>query len=436
MFKKLAHLALLSPLLLKAQDTLTLDSGELLRGTVQSVSKGKKVLISHIGVKTPFVIDANKVKTIELNKQPNFNDSSSSDIPTRAGISFINGDSIIGKIQSINKTTVDFTSSNLEETFSIPRKKIHQIVFGSSVAKSVYSSDYTDTLFATSFGWKLLENYFTTSGNSQMWQQFDLTDNFVIGFKYQWTRSPQLQVHFGAMSQKPVAANPRYVINIINDLITISQNNSDGTNKFFPNSAPSFQLQTQSVSDKEAHIELWVSRSNGNIYMYLNGNLAQKIYFPMTPLGNNVGFQSSGQGAGNSHTLSNIKISTWDGRIPPKSTSSIVSSTHEKISYVNGDTFKGKLLYTKKSNNKINYYLKYEHAKDQIISPEGTLSSIYLNPLKPKEKIQLSQPTLLRDQSLLQLSGITLSNEKLRAKHPILGSVTIPKSSLNTIHFN
>lgn len=431
MIRTLSILAILFYTTLYSKETVVLKSAETLNGELIHFNSKDSLLIKHIGNSKGLRIKPDQVHSIEFNPPENGTPLLQS-APPKAAITLINGDSLKGEVLSIDKNNVSFNSQSINSQLNIPRNQIHKIIYRSSVPHTIYSQQYSSKLLEHSTNWKLEKNAFSTNTRAEMAQELPLTKNFVIKFTYLWTHSPSLQVFYGASSSK-LGINAYYKLDLSNYKIFISQNNSNGANSFFLTKAPNCPKNINDFPNKKVQIEIWVSRSSGNTYLYLDGKIAQKVYFPLTPLGNYIGLKCNESGRLNKHTIQNLKVATWDGVSPP---SSVVTFKSEKevSTFINGDSFEGTLIAANKSNNEMMYQFKYNHAKDSIIEKkESSLSTIYFNKLSPKAK-QLSQlPVLLKNEDHLSLTNLTYESSMLSAKHALLGSLKITKKAISKI---
>ena len=427
MMRALFILILLFHSTLYSEETFVLKSAETLNGSLMHINGNDPIIIKHIG-NSKLSLNPYHVESIEFSKP------SSLSTPSKAEITLVNGDNLKADIISVDEKNISFKSQSLDKTLSIPRSQIHKINYRKSIPNTIYSQSYSNKLLKKSTHWKFDNNTFQTNTKATMAQELPLTKDFVIKLTYSWTNNAALQILYGA-SKSNLETGAYYKLDLSRSKIQILQNNSNGANNFFLTKAPVCKKNMRQFSKKTLNVEIWVSRSNGITYLYLDGKLAQRVYFPLTPLGNHIGLICNELNKGDTHTVQNLKISSWDGIAPPN-TETAFKFEKEISNYINGDSIKGSLLSAKKINDEMIYSFRYAHLNKSIIEKsESSLSTIYLNELLLNDKASQLHPILMKNEDKLSLTNLNYESSTLTATHKILGEISIAKKIINKITF-
>ncbi len=408
-----------------AEDQLTLKTGEIIRGSIQSISTDNTITLEHIAAEQGLKINALSTDRIDLNITP------TKFKKAEALVSFTNGDNLSGQVTSISPNSIRFASQFGKE-YTIPRSKIDTLSFGDSISTPLFDLNQSPKIFETSTGWELQNRTLKATSTSMMWQAFDLTPDFIIKFNIAWQSSPNLTLHLGANNTINSTSNPRYIVNFNNRVLNFESINSTqkrGTR------TPSVRASTSltSYKEKEVAVELRVSRSSGNIILFLNGEKIHNAFFDTADsTGNYIGIQN--QSRNNAHTISNLHISTWDQQIQRTHKK---NSTHTFIALNNGDTLTGKLSSSSQKNNILHYAMNYEHSNENILHPQHDIKIIHFKETASENSTNTElKASLLKGNVKLTLSNISMEKGLIKATHPVLGEISLEKKHFRTLELN
>lgn len=412
-----------------ASTTIELKSGETLSGQLLSFDSSDSILLKHPSSVNSLNLKSDAIKAITTSFQAN-NDKKFT--PQQASIHLISGERFAGAVSKITKNEIQFFFSNFNKNYSIKKDSVHKIQFGSSTNYTLYDQANGSPLFTNIKGWKNEKNIYQINSPGEIWNKFPLPADFILEFTIASSRVPDLDIYFGADSPSLNHHQATYHLAIKKTKnLLFSQKNVSSTGRINILKASPKIINSIKNLNPIAHFKLLVSRSTGNIHLYINGQLKQSLFFPLSSDGNYIGFSSTNKFLNTQQTLTDIKIQAWNGITH----SQITEYPQDTVfNYKNGDIHTGKKVESLTKNDVILYRLKPDSSTTKPIEASAeTLSSIYLNPIKKANNSEKKILIHLKNHQVFECENIKLKNNVLFCIHPIIGEIKIAFNQVSSL---
>ena len=183
------------------------------------------------------------------------------------------------------------------------------------------------------------------------------------------------------------------------------------------------------------HVAINVDRKNQKMALYLNGKLAKTITDAKTPPKGNYIIIKNLQRTGVLTEVSDIKISSWGGKVTEDTKSKADSlAKHDLITDLSGSVMTGQILGLSRDEGKtsLNFKAPFSKTESKILGKAIDLLEFKTAAEAPMLSVPTYQLNLVSG-GLVSFSSSQMTNGKLTVEHPFLGKVSLPKASLASV---
>lgn len=410
-----------------AADSITLKSGNLLSGNLIDSEASGIFNLTHLGATDPIKIKESSVERVI------FETSESSDSKLTESIQLVNGDHFPCTISELNDKVISFQSENLG-SHTISRDKVSQIKFNTKANKAIYQGPGGELREWTTStpDWKLQDGILSTLNRSDAAKLIPkLTENYILEFKTTWGETaPHMRVCFSSNTELADRNSDYYYIDLNSHGISIYRSNKG-----------KYTTLTQVLSNDEMygqsnlHVAIHVDRINQKMALYLNGKFTKIITDPaIAPKGSYLIIKSL-QRPGVLTQVSEIKINSWQGKVAEEFKSKLESlSKHDLITDIKGTVITGQILDLANDGEKVvlNFKAPFAKVNSMIQGNEIDLLEFKTTPKSPLNTEPYYHLNLASG-GLISFSSSQMINGNLTVEHPLLGKVSLPKTSLSSI---
>jgi hypothetical protein len=410
-----------------AADSVILKNGNSLSGTLIDSDASGIITLTYPNTKQPIKIKETSIERIV------FDSSDSKSSTLTESIRLLNGDHFPCTITELNDKIVSFKSDSVG-SHTITRDKVSQIRFNTKANKVLYSGPGDDlSAWTTSTeDWKLKDGKLSALKRSSAAKTIsNLTENYILEFETTWEEAtPHLRVCFSSDSSLADKKSDFYYIDLNSNGITIYRSRK-GKYVTLTQVLRSDEIYGQS----NIHVAINVDRKNQKMALYLNGSLAKTITDAKTaPKGNYIVIKNL-QRPGVLTEISDIKISSWGGKVTEDIQSKADSlAKHDLITDLSGSVMTGQILGLTRDESvtTLNFKAPFAKKDSTILGNAIDLLEFKTTAEAPVLSDSVYQLNLVSG-GLVSFSSSQMTNGKLTVEHPFLGKVTLPMTSLSSV---
>ena len=409
-----------------AADSVTLKNGNSLSGKLVNSSASGVLELKH-----PHSQDTLKIKETSIDRIV-FDTRGHKNSTLTQSIQLLNGDHFPCTITELNDQIVSFKSDSVG-AHTVPRNKVSHIKFNTKANKILYRGpgDDLSAWTTSSEDWKLKDGKLSVNRRSEAGKSIrDLTQNYIFEFKTTWEEAtPHLRFCFSSNQLKADKKSDFYYIDLNSHGITIYRSNKGkyttlaqvlGNDSFYAQS--------------NLNVAIHVDRKHQKMALYLNGKLIKTLNDTKVAPKGNYFIVKNLQRTGINTQISNIKISSWSGKV----TDDIKSKTealakHDLITDLSGSVMTGQIIGITRNEGKANLNFKAPFAKKDSSIPETAIDILeFKTAAKATDKNNAIYHLNLVSGGQVSYNSSQIIDGKLTVDHPILGKVSLPKASLSS----
>ncbi len=436
-FSLITLLALSSSLALG--EVLTMSNGKQFSGKLLAIDAERGILVDSPRSPEPLAFKRDAFKSLQFEEEPFVT-------PFQAErLVLANGDILPGTLLGLDAESISY-SGLIGEKVSVSRDFINTLRFGIKPQALTYhgpapleewsgegvktwdmSEDPADGLLMIDPG--------LIKADRQLGKQFR------IRFSLKWQEHPSIRIYFGA-ELGPEATKNRYYIDLSSRELLIRRQRSKE-----PVTKTLITLSHQDVyQSRKLEVDLRVNRLLGTIDLFLNGKLIRQLRDESTPtVGNGIIIERK-RNDNTATYLTDFRVYEWDAVSQIELLEEVGTTSADSVVDASGKRISGMLLSLKteslpdeesEEQEERFFLLQSPFAKQLLKIPAEDARIIYF-----KEHTEKSHATdfpkyeleLVND-GLVSAKSLTLVGGKVNIKHPLLGGITLPRSSVKAIRY-
>jgi len=411
-----------------AGDIITLKNGDTLTGELTDSDQAGVYFLNYPDSTKPLKIKEEFISTVSFANDEAKPGNNSEKILLE------NGDHFPCKLESFDENNVTFTSDYMGK-HTVPRNMVHRIYFNNKAQNVIYEGPGDDlgAWTTTSKDWKVVKDGgFTTDKKTQIAKTIaKLPENFLLEFTAAWTgEAPRLKVYFCAESTNIAKKLDNYYL----DMSSLEFRITHYVKRRYKN------LGFHNVDPKiytvpKGKVSLYVDRKNKKMVLYYNSKKIQEFKDVATPpKGSGLVFHTL-QRTGEKVTISDIKISTWNGDLIEESDKNEDRlKSNDIVTDTSGNPMTGKLAGITKKAGKFFVDFNIAFAKKPSSIPMDKIHHIDLQrPKDVKEAADTTRTLTLIQGGVLSYNSSQIVEDKLVLTHPIIGEIKVNKSTINRL---
>ncbi len=329
-------------------EILDLLDGSTLHGRLRSIDVTKGVSWEHPQAKRPFEFAPDNLATIRFS-HPDKNPARRTDPISQ--FRFANGDEFFGNLISINETEVELQTA-FGGKFKTPRATLSSIRFFPKGAAPIFEGPtglegWTVGKTQSTNTWVYRDGTFVANASGTIGRDLNLPAASRLEFDLAWTAPFNLLFSFYTGNFENFNYNnSSYMFYITLGNISLQRINAGA--------GSSMMGRTESIgamlANKKVHLEFRANKADGTLEVLVDGKLINRWIDTAGWVGNGSGilFYSQNDSA---ITVSNLKVSEWDGRPQNEATTNSTSAI-DQLLLANNDSVSGKLTSVAAGNVK------------------------------------------------------------------------------------
>ena len=463
-------------------EVLTLTTGERFEGDLLSISAEKGVLIASSRTPQPLALKPNSFSLLEMEGPIE------SDVSQTERLVLANGDILPGNLRSLDDNEIVYDGL-AGDRLVLNRDKVTTLRFGIKPQNLLYEGPTPLSDWSGDGAEKWIASQDPADGllmlePGSMEKDVNLGAQFILKFDIKWQERPALRIYFGSEAST-VFRQDRYYFDLNGGVVTIKRERSV---------EPRYQglaslNQLEAFDDKNVSVELRVNRLIGTIDLYLDGALTEQMIDSAPPTKGNFIVVERGRSDNSASYLSNLQVFSWDAVSQIELMEEPGEGEIDSLVDAEGRRFSGQLmgLFSPESedapeneeapeaekppvdevipeeedspidedpaseedpseNNEellevsplpSHFLLQIPFADEPLEIPTAKTRIIYFkNTLKnappsvfPKYELDLA------NNGLISATSLAITEEQITLEHPLLGKMTIPRSSVKQIRY-
>lgn len=406
-------------------DTVELNNGDVLTGTIESLERGLVVLRSALA-QQPLEIKSSAIKKISFSAQTEENP-----IHTER-LTLANNDVVPCKVLSMDEKQLHISTWYAGE-FSIPRTNIRALQFGISKEQTVFVGTAPPAKWSVNNGsWLQSGNTYRARSTATLAQKLDLPENVRFQFNLAWKQTPNFAFRFCAEKDSPTTKQDTYelLFNSAGMQIRRYENANQPAALL-----ASVSIRPSAIEDRKVDIDLRVNRSEGLVSLYVDSALIGTWSDPFAKSAGDYIIFNSRTSRRDSCILSDIKVTALhDGLLPRHREKASIAKTDVLIDS-EGEKISGELSSISAAEpNKRMVVLNVKHSEAPLMVPDRRISTLLF--AKPDDSPNFQHSTftaVLNAGGRLQLENPKLVDGKLTSLHPILGPCILSPKAISHI---
>ncbi len=423
--RRLGILALLASSSPSPADELTLNGEAHLAGTVTAISENGGVRLQSPLSAEPLQLRPGSLKKITFAESPETPSSGTTRVKLHSG------DILPCELKSLDGETLKVGTSFSAE-LGIPRSAISSLELGILAEKPLYAGTDGMEGWKTN-AWKFKDGTFSSFSTGPLSRAFELPDQYIIRFRLSWKNMPNIRICFADPLDPQQKAPNRYFMQFNSSGFSLHRESSTGRH-FLP--FTTLSRRPDSFNNSQMDVEVRVDRTQSMVWLYLDGNLEGRFTdAPPAPKTGGISFESN-TGNESEHRISDLRILSWDATGDRHRTEDRGDRKSDSLIDAQGDRYSGRLeSLTLEPNSEASLVFKSPLLEKPIVIPAKKVSTVFFAEAKATEDKAKVMPLILtmRDGGTLKIASCTFSGDNLQVNHPLLGPLTLKRSSLLSI---
>ncbi len=409
-------------------ETLETDRGDILSGTLQSFDQGVLEFATPLSP-APFQVKASSVYKIEFSR-----DTSASSSHTEV-LTLTNGDRLPCNVISMDENALKISTTYAGD-MSLKREGLSSLRFGVGRGEILFTGGQEPQQWTASSGTWTLNDEALYAGSGYLAQKLSLPDKARFQFHLSWEKDPNFIFRFCAENTSARQKQNTYELTINPEGVVINRYpNSTGQVLKIANLSSS-EVKALRQPNAALHIDLHVCKSKGVVSLYLNSELAGKWHDPYEALsGDHIIFDNRSEKPSNG-VIGKISVSSIIGDIGEKfHDPDLVASKADILTDNQGQVISGKLLTIQPADSTRRLItISHELSAEPEPVPDHHVSTLLFGGETAVQDTARSKYLLaLGEGGQLQANEPRISLESVEIEHPILGSLRLSRSFVQSI---
>jgi hypothetical protein len=283
--------------------------------------------------------------------------------------------------------------------------------------------------------WRFRGTTLVSSGRGTIARKKVLPEQFILRFHLAWETNPSFQFYFCDDYLKDGGETDRYYFDVNTGGLQLKRQASSEGRSW--HSLYSSQRRPDEFHDKNVEIELRVDRERRLIYIYVDGELEGRYrdHIERIPKGTGIMLKSN-SGGDVKNIISSIEIYKWDSISQLHRSEGHEDPTLDAVITTDSERLPGEVQGLAEEDGDRVLLLKNPHSDPLFHIPLRRTSVLYLRQGEPPAQPPHSYLVEFAGQGRLQLTDLRLDDDKLSARHALLGEVDLERDSLVRLSAN
>lgn len=423
------------PVALAPADELKLDDNRVrLSGEILSIGQDGIIELA-----SPLATKPLKLKSEKLNEAV-FSHEESTDNPPSIMLHLSNGDTLpVHQLIDMKDQQLQ-TRSEITGLVSIPRHALDSAQFGIAPDQSVYANTLNLDEWLDEEGerrnWEYKAKALVANGSARASHQFNLPKNFIISFKLSWNdkNPPMFRMLFAQNAKPSDTGNGFYRLTFSNGGVHLERESSRSKQ---PHTLTQLRRLPSQYTKNEATFEIRVHRESRRIELLINGEPESTCIDPIDeiPQGSTISIECNSTN-GSIQRISNFSIAELTNTHARHLSEGRGDNNTDILITTDDDRLAGHLLAITPSPEGNILRFQSDFIDHPLEIPQSEVATLLF--AKPKAETPAQNPTpplqiQLRNQGLMHIHQLEMTNGRISALHPLLGKLSINKQSVQSI---
>lgn len=314
-------------------DVLRFTNHDTLHGRLLSIESPGGIRWQHHGAKTPILISPTNITTVSLGAAPLAAPKSATHI-----MELVNHDSFTGDVVSLDSEKL-VLKTWYAGPVQIPRKNLAAIRPMRAQATGLYNGPVSLEEWKREEGqtaWKFKDGVLTCASSSYLGQDLKLPDSACLEFDVAWTADLNMAVYLYADNVDVGNGNPVcYQLELSTDSVTLYTMAADGNT----GEVGSIRFDGETIKT-DWHVSICVNKARRVLALLIDDLPVHVWTLPAPFAGKGTGVVFYPQ-SNSPMKLSDIRLTTWDGRLETNLASESISVPTDMVSLKDEDRFSG-----------------------------------------------------------------------------------------------
>jgi len=379
------------------------------------------------------------VERIEFNQSENIRPVGN----TRFELS--NSDFLMGRLLGYSRETGARILADGIGEILLPAGSLRSMGLEVQSTKIIYNgpdsiSNWTVSGQRGSSNWQFNRQRLSATGSGHIGRMLDLPDRYVIRMRMHWQGQPNFQLGFSDPLEDLQVRVDRYYLQFGRAGIEIKRETAE--NKRWHTLATLNRTPDQ-FQNQEMEIELRVDRTRALIYLAINGNQEGRFmdHIGNPPASGGISLRNS---TSNAHQLdiSKLVVESWgDSSSLPSLPKLKVAGDRDSLVMREGDHYRGAIQSIEATEDglvfSMNLDFSQQPAKPTRILGDDVAIVGFANGHEQSDDGASGPRTgfvlQIHDRGRLSVTQSTFDDGRVRALHPILGELTLPRASVSSL---
>ncbi len=409
-------------------DTLETHNGNIITGQIQSFDQDIITIQSPLSEQL-ISLKASSLKNL-VTTLPNTPSPYHSEILTLS-----TGDQLACKILSSDTNNINITTWYAGD-ITIARPNVASMRFGISAENIIFTGNEPPEKWTHMSGqWTMTDrNHYRGTGH--LAQSISLPEKARFQYDLHWQDSPNFAFRFFAETDSANSKQNTYELIYNSEGMEIRRhiNDKDGPSRIASLNAP--QIISILKKKKTLNIDLRIDKNEGLISLYLDSNFMGTWHDPLGyAKGDYVIFNNRNQQAENC-TIGNIVVRSFSGDVTPRFfDADAKSSEADTLTDNEGECIPGEFISIEiNDDGQRVIVMKRSGSEKADRIPEHRISNLLFKKNKAARPLAAEHYTIsLKGDGKLHADLTKISNSEVIVKHPILGTLRLPRIALKSI---
>ena len=410
---------------LSAEDRISLKDGSTLRGNVRAIEGDHKIVVDSEFSSEPIELRGSALRSISFDVETgeHHNDPEL--------LHLVNGDVLPGSLRALNDRQILFRTWYADD-LTIERTHIRSVDFGVTPQKLVYVGPKPLSEWIDNDDWEWENGKLTCNTSGTIAAKNVLPRQFILRFRLEWENSPNFRIYFCDDFLKRTGNADRYYFEINSMGSQLKRQTAEGGRRW--HTLAQSHRRPQEFRGHGVDVELRVDRIRRQIYVYLNGEKLQRTPDPIDSFPSGTGIMLQSQAGGDlKNIITRLEVYEWDAITELRRDEGHEDPKTDGLVDVEGQHLSGSAITLEEDEGNTRIVFESPFNNQPLKVRTTRISSLYFKhpPDPPNGKAPIHFD--LRGGGTLQFSSLALKEKVLEATHPLLGKLTLDRSSLERL---
>jgi len=421
------------PLAALADEVMLMNGGKL-SGNILSIHENGAIRMDSTLAVEPLMLVGDAVKQIDFKLAENLHSSGN----TRFELS--NRDFLSGRLIGYSQEAGARIHADGLGEINLPVGSLRSMSLDAQPVRVIYKgpddlANWMTDLRRGRQHWQFNRNRLVATGSGQIGRMLDLPQSYVVRMRVQWQGQPNFQLGFSDPLEGPQSRVDRYYLQFGRAGLEIKREAKDGRRY---HTVGILNRTPDQFPDREMEIELRVDLRESVIHLAINGNQEGRFMDPFDspPSGGGISL-SNNAGSGQRLEVRELVVESWhENTAKPSVPRQRPAEPVDTLAMRDGDSFGGVLQSITADGDDMILKMKVGFRENPIEIMSDDVAMIGFAAGDAEDINSQGAPGFvlqLQDRGRLTVTSSHFEAGAIRAMHPLLGELAIPRSAVSSL---